>query len=55
MKKRVLKIQAMIIFDVEPEESLDDAENRFLGIMDGVGFVVPTCTSTLVEIEEDDV
>lgn len=53
MKKRTLRIQPVIMFDLEPEESVEDAEERFLSILEAEGFIVPTYTSAIIEVEDD--
>lgn len=54
MQKYLLRIQPVIYFEMDEEESQDDAEDRFLNILEAEGFDVATYTATVIERKPDD-
>lgn len=49
MRRRILRIQPVILFELEQNETQDQAEDRFLNILYDEGFNVVTYTSILVD------
>jgi len=51
--KKVLRIVPVIYFSMEPGETQDEAEDRFLEIIDGVGLDVSSYSAAVIEEGEE--